>query len=308
MPYPQIKKWGVRTFTFILFALFALGALPPADAASSAAAQARHMLWAVSDGKGNAPGGYLVGSVHILKPDVYPLDKVYEDAFKNAGELVFELDLDTATAKTPGLIRQLGIYPKGKSLKTELSPKTYAQLQTVAKKLGIPPQLLNPMKPWLVSFTLTLVQLQKAGYSSAAGIDKHFYDKAKQAGKKIGALETAQYQFELFANLSPAQQEKLLASTLDQAEKGPALFAKITDSWKKGDAARLNKLINEDMRDAPKLYQALVVQRNKNWVPKIVEMMAKGQRPMVIVGAAHVIGKHGLVSLLRSKGYTVTQQ
>lgn len=305
MPYPDTRKQSAVILTLALVALFVLGALQAADAA---AADAHHMLWTVSDGKGDAPDAYLVGSVHVLKPRIYPLDIVYGNAFTHAGELVFELDLEKATAKAPALIRQLGLYPTGKSLQTELSSTMYARLQSVTKSLGLPIALLNHMKPWLATLTLMVVQLQQAGYVSAAGIDKHFYDKAKQTGKKIVALETARYQYGLFAKLSPAQQEKLLQNTLDQAGKGTKLFAKITDAWKSGDAERLNKLVNKDMRKAPKLYQALVVQRNKNWVPKIVEMMAKGQRPMVIVGAAHVIGKQGLVSLLRSKGYTVTQQ
>ena len=52
----------------------------------------------------------------------------------------------------------------------------------------------------------------------------------------------------------------------------------------------------------------MVVDRNRAWTPKIVELLEGDRNAMVVVGSMHLIGDEGLVSLLKRRGYTVTQQ
>ncbi len=55
------------------------------------------------------------------------------------------------------------------------------------------------------------------------------------------------------------------------------------------------------------MYQRLLVERNKNWMPKIEALFTRRGRALVVVGAAHLVGPDGLLAMLRSKGYIVEQ-
>jgi len=61
------------------------------------------------------------------------------------------------------------------------------------------------------------------------------------------------------------------------------------------------------VRQEPQMYQRLLVDRNRNWIPKIEALFARRGRAFVVVGAAHLVGADGLISMLRARGYTVEQ-
>ena len=63
----------------------------------------------------------------------------------------------------------------------------------------------------------------------------------------------------------------------------------------------------ESFKDYPELLNQLIVQRNKNWVPKIEEFLNHKGNVLVVVGAAHLIGNRGVIEMLRQKGYVVEQ-
>ena len=61
---------------------------------------ARHFLWTV---RGEGPTvAYLVGSLHVLTPDFYPLPEPFERALEASGTLVEEIDL--AEMESPATI------------------------------------------------------------------------------------------------------------------------------------------------------------------------------------------------------------
>ncbi|HMJ87724.1 MAG TPA: TraB/GumN family protein, partial [Vicinamibacterales bacterium] len=81
----------------------------------------------------------------------------------------------------------------------------------------------------------------------------------------------------------------------------------LMEAWKAGDAPTVERIVLSALRQEPQLYQRLLVDRNKAWVPKLEALFARKGRTFVVVGAAHLVGPDGLISLLRAKGYTVEQ-
>ena len=51
----------------------------------------------------------------------------------------------------------------------------------------------------------------------------------------------------------------------------------------------------------------LLVDRNKNWLPKLEAPFTRKGHALVIVGAAHLVGPDGLLAMLKAKGYTIEQ-
>ncbi|MEO8678052.1 MAG: TraB/GumN family protein [Vicinamibacterales bacterium] len=273
----------------------------------SAQAPAKHFLWSVTDAKGAVV--YLMGSIHVLTPDFYPLSPELEKAFDASKVLVEELDLDelnNPAALLPVLAKAM--YTDGRTLEQNVSASTFAEVTRRAEKAGLPMMALQRMKPWMAAEAMTLPALQAAGFDPALGVDKHFFDKAKAAGKELRALETVAYQLGRFDQLTPAMQEAMLNQTMAELDTQVTSVKEVATAWAAGDTATIERLLLKDMLTSPELYQALLVERNQNWIAPIEACLQQNAGCLVVVGAAHLIGPDGVPTLLQKKGYTVKQQ
>jgi uncharacterized protein YbaP (TraB family) len=251
---------------------------------------------------------YLVGSVHLLNQDFYPLSDNLAKAFKESDLLVEEVDL--AELLAPQVQLQMlgrGMLPPDQSLDKVVSPATFELVSKRVVRLGMPVEPLQRFKPWLLALTLAALEWQKAGFDAELGLDKHFYDRARKEGKQVQGLETAEYQMSRFDGLSMDQQERLLASTLKDLDTEMGNVAKIAQAWKQGDAPAIERFVLQDLKHEPLMYERLLVERNRNWLPKLEALFGRPGRAFVVVGAAHLVGPDGLVALLKAKGYQVEQ-
>lgn len=292
----------------LLVAASALAAVAPASpAAAQEDAGERHMLWEISSEQGTE--GYLVGSVHYMKPDAYPLAAAYDRAFASTDVLAFEVNLDSLQSQSMSLFQRYGMYQGGQTLQGQLPDSTYAMLQEEVGQLGVPLARLQSLEPWAVSLTVTALQLRQAGYSGQSGIDRHFFDRAKEAGKGLAALETTEEQIKFFDELPPELQATYLHKSLREADRAVEQIDKIVAHWKAGEAEQATELVEGEMRENyPELYQTLIVQRNRDWMPQLTRLLESDRVPMFVVGLGHVTGPNGLVGMLRDEGYTVRQQ
>jgi uncharacterized protein YbaP (TraB family) len=177
-----------------------------------------------------------------------------------------------------------------------------------AKELGLPLEPLKRFKPWSLALMLASLQWQKAGFDGELGLDRHFYDQATSVGKQVQGLETAEFQISQLDGIGMDQQERLLATTLKDLDNELANLTSLVQSWKAGDAAAVERIVLADVKQEPVMYQRLLVDRNKNWMPELEKLLARPRPAFVVVGAAHLVGPDGLVALLSAKGYRVEQQ
>jgi len=270
------------------------------------AAQAKTFAWKVT-GKGGVV--YLIGSVHLLSKDSYPLNPAIEAAYKDADLLVEEVDMAEMldpNAQLGFLTR--GMLPSATPLDKVISPATYALVTKRASDLGVPVEPFKLLKPWMVALMLVQAEWQKAGFDPELGLDKHFYDRANAEGKTTQGLETAQYQISRLDDMTLEQQEHLLSESLKDLDAEKGNMATLIDSWRSGDAPGVERIVLSELKQEPLLYQRLLVERNRNWIPKIEALFARPRHALVVVGAAHLVGPDGLIAMLRAKGYTVEQQ
>jgi uncharacterized protein len=272
----------------------------------AAAAEARTFAWKAT-GKGGVV--YLVGSVHVLTKDFYPLNPVLDAAYTDVDLLVEEVDMAEMldpTAQMGFLTR--GMLPSATPLDKVVSASTYALVTKRATDLGLPVEPFKLLKPWMVALMLVQVEWQKAGFDPDLGLDKHFYDRAKGDGKTTQGLETAEYQISRLDDMTMEQQEHMLSESLKDLDAEKANMTKLVDSWRAGDVPGVERIVLSELKQEPLLYQRLLVERNRNWLPKLEALFARPRHSLVVVGAAHLVGPDGLVAMLRAKGYTVEQQ
>jgi uncharacterized protein YbaP (TraB family) len=296
-----------RRFLFIATVLLPACFLcrPLAAQDNAAAAAARHCLWKI---QGQSNVVYLLGSIHLLKPENFPLPAPLEAAFSNSPVAVFETDV--AKMNDPQIQRKLmtqAELPAGQTLQQCLSPQTYAAFTNQARESALPLERLQSLKPSMAATFLTLVELAKLGVDPTNGVDKYFADRAIKQGKQLIALETLDFQIDLMTSFPPGQDDLIMNIALKDLNQTRQKYADIVTAWQTGDSAALEKLMNDAVREAPAIFQRLVTDRNKSWLPKIEELLRGDKNAIVIVGAAHLVGDQGVVELLKKQGLKVTQ-
>ncbi len=275
--------------------------------AATASAQGKHFLWKVEGAGGSV--AYLLGSLHVLTPEYYPLSATINQAFAASKTLVEEVDFDEMNDPVQ-MMNALGraMLTDGRTLDQIVAPSTFAEVSRRAGATGLPMLALQRMKPWLVAITLMAPTLEAAGFKAELGVDKHFFDRAKAAGLQRQALETLVYQIDRFDQLSPKLQEEMLVSGMKDLDSQVGNVKEMAQQWAAGDVKSLEKALLASFEESPELYDRLLVERNRNWVPQVEACLTNKSACFVVVGAAHLVGPDGLPALLLKKGYQVTQQ
>jgi uncharacterized protein len=251
---------------------------------------------------------YLLGSVHLLKPDIYPLSEAMEQAFVDSSKLVLEVNLDSLNSPdAQRIVLAKALLPAGKTLTEILSPATYQAVRQKVEALGLDIEALKRMKPWFLSLSLVTLKMQQLGYEAQHGVDRHFFERAKKMKKDVLGLETADFQLNLLDSLPAKTQEESLLQTLKELDQFETEFEQIMHAWATGQEKQLSNLLLESFKEYPDIYAKLISERNRNWLPKIESHLQGGIKTLVVVGAAHLVGRDGVVELLKQKGYSVEQ-
>jgi uncharacterized protein len=267
----------------------------------------KNFLWKVEDANGTV--AYLLGSLHVLTPEWYPLSATINKAYADSKTLVEEVDIDETNDPTVMMSALAkAMLTDGRTLDQIVAPEVFAEVKRRVEKSGLPMMAIQRMKPWLVAITLMGPTLQAAGYKPELGIDRHFYDRAKASGLKREALETLSYQLDRFDQLSPKLQEDLLKTTMEDLDTEVSGVKEMAQAWSFGNVQSMEKLTLAALQESPELYKRLLVERNLNWIPKVEACLKEKQGCFVVVGAAHLVGPDGLPTLLAKKGYKVSQQ
>ncbi len=269
------------------------------------AAQEKSLLWQVSRDDKSI---FLLGSIHYLRKDNYPLNQTILNALDASKRLVLEIDLNrTSTESAQRSTLEKAIYRDGTTLAQNVSPETYELASRRANELGLDMRILNPMKPWFAALTMIAINLQRMGFDPKFGVDRHLAERAKSSGKPTSGLETLESQLRILDQLSKRGQELMLRETVGELERLDRDVNAIVRSWIKGDEDRLSTLLLTEMQEYPELYEKVLVERNRRWLADIEKLIEEGSGAMVVVGAAHLVGKDSVVAMLKAKGYRVEQ-
>lgn len=276
-------------------------------ATSTASAGDKSFLWRIRSGKSTV---HILGSIHALKKDFYPLDNTIEDAFNTSDILVVEVNINkvdpVAMQKT---MLEGSLYNGGTSLQNKLSSKTYEQAKDKLQEYGLAIEQLNMFKPSFIAITLTAMELQKQGYDPEYGIDKYFIGKAEN-NKTILELETYDFQINFFNAFSDKEQELFLIYTLSDMDIIGTQIDDIIAAWLDGDAKKMESILTKSISERPELspiYYKLIDKRNVDMTDKITQYLTTDDNYFVVVGAAHLIGNKGILEILKRRGYTIEQ-
>jgi hypothetical protein len=277
----------VRLLAILLPGALAMLAQPAAQRASEEFYQPK--LWRLSS-TDNAV--YLLGSIHVGTPEMYPLPKVIEDAFAASSVLLVETyappsDL-TNEAVIENIIREKGFYPSNDSLWKHISKEARHRLMDFCKKNwffkkgDLRPKDLARMRPWAVALFVDLSPVLSRGMDPDLGVDKHFVGEAEHAAaaKRIVGIESDEFQARLLSGFPEDLQVKWLEVKLG---------------------------LEMDVNGVEAIEKAFVQDRNVH-MAEVAEQFLKGnEQAFMVVGSAHIGGDQGVVRLIGVRGYKVEE-
>lgn len=276
-----------------LTAACSTGDTRPASAPPPASGPA---LWKVADKDTTI---YLFGTIHFLPTDVEWFDGRIEKALGSSSELVTEIDSDKDYQITE-LMAQNGFLPAGQSLRDRLNKADRVEFEALLVSLGIPIEQFDRYKPWSAGLFLSVLMTRLSGFDPEKGVEQVIDAKAPP-GIPHTALESIEFQVDLFNSLPEAQQLAYLNQVVSSAGTLKQSLDAMLNSWLAGDAEALAKLVNAEESD-PALYKRMLVDRNADWAVWIKERLNQPGTVFVAVGAGHLAGKGSVQDQLKAIG------
>jgi uncharacterized protein YbaP (TraB family) len=304
-----LRRTPGRWITFILFALAVVFAIP----AHAAQPLPKCCVWRVINAK--APF-YLVGSVHALSENDYPLPAPYEIALKDAKRFLFEFD-PTQQAEFEKKSNAAAKYPPGQDIRSKIHPKLLAWLRQNISTVKDDPRRgkKSPVegfdsglgyKPWWIAQHLVDTSAY-SNVSASPGLDDYFVDHATRMGKEIDGLESVDEHVAILGELSDRDGEIMLRDALTPRKNSEAKFNRMRNAWRKGDTAALWAGDMRLRKKAPWIAARFVDDRNLKWIHRIEAELESGKPTAIVAGALHFCGPNSIVRLLEKRGYEIEQ-
>lgn len=257
---------------------------------------------------------YLLGSIHLGTPDLYPFDKKLVTAFDESDALLLEANiLDTEALE---YYSEKAMYTDGSTLKDAVAPETYAKLEQVAKLYGLPMDQLTVQKPWMLSSTLSMLAMDDSfGMTpqemAMHGIDIYFLLNAQLQQKPVIELEGTRAQVDMFEGLSPEAQEQSLVAVLDSIihpseENQSEVLQEWFTSWKQGNVEEFAKSFQAMEGTSSEFNEMLFGLRDEQMAKKIMNVLEEKEgKYFVVVGSGHFLIDKNIRYHLEKSGYKV---
>lgn len=256
---------------------------------------AKSLLWKIS-GNGLKEASYLYGTIHITCDAT--LDQVTKDALDKTKQLYLELDMDDPSLQTAMLSGMM--MTGGKKMSEFISAEDFKILdEYMVEKTGISATLMNTMKPFVITtlFFPTLIDCK------TQSVEESLMAITKDQNEPIYGLETAADQFAAFDSVPYEEQmEELMKSVKDKFASDKVEMTKMYELYKNKDILALFEMTKESDSKMSNNQEEMLDNRNSNWIAAI-ESASKDKPTFFGVGAAHLAGEKGVISLLRKKGY-----
>ena len=267
-------------------------------------------LWTVQDHDTTL---HLFGLAPVLKPGADWQSETFTEAFTSAELVVLEADNSSpeAQATVQALIPQLGVYTEGGSLSAVLSEKEREIVNAVSTQFGAPLQALNTLKPWLASVQLGVLSISASGFEMTNTPAASIAAMAEEADKRIDTLESPDQVLRILATFPEDEQIATLLHTARTIRDDPDQQARLAEAWLAGDVDAIGNILHDTMGawSSEKAYDALLVQRNQEWVAHIKNLMADETGTVfVAVGFGHLAGEDSLINMLNAEGLSATRK
>jgi uncharacterized protein YbaP (TraB family) len=285
-------------------------------AAAASTENASAILWKVE--KAGSPPSHLFGTMHLTDDRINALSSATKKALADSRRLVLELDdispagfmkLLTGSPQMVGLM----MYTDGRRLDQLLGPEDFRKVNDVLSRSGVPPGIGGLFRPWVATLLLSVsVCEQRRMGAGLLPLDANLAKHVENRGIKPDGLETLESQFRALASVPEPDQVEMLKSGArfyDRIDDMIETMIQLYQQRQLGAIWPLQLELAEKVGVPAKAFdsaeQSLLITRNLGMRDKALGFLADGNT-FIAVGALHLPGRQGLVTLFREAGYTVT--
>lgn len=290
-----------KFFVFLVVVMSAISCRPQAKLpALEKAANNNTVLWEVS-GKQLKKPFYLMGTMHLMCREDAQLSKNLKEVIKRSEEIYFELDMDDMMGMMSGLTAMN--MRNGVKLKDLVSPEDYTRIKKYFDKNGMLPfAMVENFKPMLLASTITENEMS---CKTQSGIEMMMMEE-NDGKKEILGLETIQEQAAIFDSIPYKDQAKELLKMMDSVNtgRGKKELQELVNAYKKQGLKEIEEITLKSEPGLMEYMDLLLYKRNRNWVTQINKITGK-KTVVFAVGAGHLVGKSGLLELLKKEGYAL---
>ena len=276
------------------------------------------VLYQIS-GNGLSKPSYLLGTFHLAKGSYVDSIPGFRHAFQQVDQVYGELIMEEMNQPDNAMkLMTAMMLPEGQTIKDLLTEEELQRLNVVMKEYmqmdlssSMAMQAYGRMRPSALNTLLTLAVYSRflPEINANDGIDEHVQDLARENDKTVGGLEGVDDQIKaLFTGTPAPRQAKLLMCVVDNIDYNVTQSKQLIDAYYSQNLQQIESLVDEkmgnDCDNTDEENELLITGRNKAWMNKIPALIAE-KPTMIAVGAAHLVGEEGLISLLKAKGYTV---
>ncbi len=257
------------------------------------------LLWEIT-GNGLQQPTYVYGTYHIMCKKYLIVSSQLKAAITNVDEVYMELDMDDP-ATMMGAFSMMNM--KGEKKLADLySPIEYTKVSSFfTDSIHVPLSMVNKMKPF---FLMAMLYPKLTDCNASSGVEEAILKEAKANKKQIKGLETMAFQAGVFDSIPYTIQAKELLKMIDSLPHYKKYMDTLLTIYLSQNLQKIEDQFNNKEMGLMDNQDILLDDRNADWVKQLQQLM-KQKSLLVAVGAGHLVGKKGLIQLLKNQGYVV---
>jgi uncharacterized protein len=259
------------------------------------------LLWEIT-GNGLTTPSYLFGTMHILCSADAKLSPNMKQIVRDCNQVYFEIDMDDMQ-EMMGAMKYLRMN-EGTKISDLLTPEEYERVKNYFQdnKSKLPFTMMNRFKPYFVS---SLIGEQLMSCKETNGMEAMIMQESKPFKKDIRGLETTEFQASIFDSIPYQKQAKDLVAYIDSVDHYKGITEQMVKVYLAQDLGKLDKLMQQSDAGMGEYMDLMLYDRNRRWVNQIPGIIRSGGSTLFAVGAGHLPGDQGVISLLKKAGFTV---
>ncbi len=256
-------------------------------------------LWEIADSSGDIEG-WMFGTIHALPDGTKWRSARLDEILGTADMLVVEVaDLEDGE-ELSRLFEEMAFDRPAGPITQRIDPGLREEFEALLVKAKVRRAYFDPMESWAAALALAQVAQSAKSENGADRALLAAFDK-----REVVELEGARGQLEIFDGLPETEQRDLLNAVLEESKEYDGEIGTLANAWLEGDTERLSRLTRRGILADPELVQILLRDRNASWAAQIENLLSAQDKPLIAVGAGHLLGEAGLPALLEARGYTI---
>jgi uncharacterized protein YbaP (TraB family) len=256
------------------------------------------LLWKIS--KVGTPHSYVFGTIHVSDESIVKLPEEIDVALMQASIFVMEVVPEPEEVRS---VASLMYFNDGNKLSDLISKPLYEEVVRLLDSYHLPEVAVELLKPWAAFLTMS--------YPPEFGqvLDMQLLEKARSHGAKVSGLESMQEQIDIFDSLSMKNQIKILSDTACHYATVENDFEKMKSLYIARDLSGLYAYSQRYSMSDDEVYNDLIKRilfdRNYTMAKRMQPMLENGNA-FIAIGAMHLPGDEGVLSLLAKNNYEIS--